>query len=406
MFYQLIKPCKYFFLFCIITSFLSANNTISFSLGSKENSLFWYEINNFGINGSNQLLLSSKFNYGDKSSFHLGVQSKISHTSFSNTYIEYQINEKNLLKAGRYYRDFSNYLNDNLSSGSMLISQNSEALPKVGYVGHHSLKNINVYFKYGLAHAQFDKNENYSSPPFLHEKFLYIYLSKNDYSFGLGLVHEAIWGGTTNFGKQPATFEDFFRIFRASHGDEDAHIGDQVNALGNHLGIWDFIFTKKINSKSKIKIYHQHIFEDDSGFKFKNNNDGLWGIEILLNDTNLLFEYLDTSHQSGYDTKIGNDSYYNHNIYNEGWSYRGNTLGNPFIAHKKNIPVQLAHFGFAKKFNSLNVSILFTEKTPISKSDLFLLSIDKKFSNVYFGIGLGNSIDNKISLSSFFSLSF
>lgn len=406
MFYQLIKQCKYFVLFCVITSFLSANNTISLSLSSKENSLFWNEINNFGINASNQLFHSSKINYDDKYSFHLGIQSKISQTSFSNTYIEYQINEKNLLKAGKYYRDFSNYLNDDLSSGSMLISKNSEALPKVGYVGRHSLKHNNAYFKYGLAHAKFDKNKNYSRPPFLHEKFLYVYLSRNDYSFGLGLVHEAIWGGTTNFGKQPATFEDFFRIFRASHGDEDAHVGDQINALGNHLGIWDFIFTKKIDSESEIKFYYQHIFEDDSGFKFKNKNDGLWGIEIVLKATNLLFEYLDTSHQSGYNTIIGNDSYYNHKNYNEGWSYRGNTLGNPFISHKKNTPIQLTHFGFAKEFNSFNVSLLLTEKTPTSKSNLFLLSINKQFSNAYFGFGIGNSIDNKISLKSSFTLGF
>ena len=75
MFYQLIKQCKYFVLFCVITSFLSANNTISLSLSSKENSLFWNEINNFGISASNQLLLASKINYDDKYSFHLGIQS-------------------------------------------------------------------------------------------------------------------------------------------------------------------------------------------------------------------------------------------------------------------------------------------------------------------------------------------
>ncbi len=406
MFCQLIKICKYFVLSCIITSFLSANNTISLSISSNNNNLFWSEANNYGISGKNQLFLFSKFNYGSKTTFHLGIQSKLTHTSFSNTFIEYKINKKNFLKAGKYYRDFSDYLNDNLSSGSMLLSHNTEALPKIGYIGHYFLELNNVHLKYGLAHAQFDTNKNYSQPPFLHEKFIYIFLSKNNYNFGVGLVHEAIWGGTTNFGKQPATFDDFFRIFRASHGDEDAYIGDQINALGNHLGIWDFILTKKINSESEIKFYYQHIFEDDSGFKFKNKNDGLWGLEIVLKDLNLLFEYLDTSHQSGFGTSTGNDSYYNHNIYNEGWSFKGNTLGNRFISHTKNIPVQLTHFGFSKKFDLLNVSLLFTEKTIFSKNNLYLLKAEKQFSNLYFGLGLGNSIDNEISLRSFFTLSF
>ena len=39
---------------------------------------------------------------------------------------------------GRYYRDYSRYLNDELSSGSILISNNAQAMPKIGVVSNKS----------------------------------------------------------------------------------------------------------------------------------------------------------------------------------------------------------------------------------------------------------------------------
>ena len=32
----------------------------------------------------------------------------------------------------------------------------------------------------------------------LHEKFIYLNVNKNQYSYGIGLVHEAMWGGSSS----------------------------------------------------------------------------------------------------------------------------------------------------------------------------------------------------------------
>ena len=40
-----------------------------------------------------------------------------------------------------------------------------------------------------------------------------------------------------------------------------------------------FCFINLFNEKN-VKVYYQHLFEDDSGFRFKNKYDGLWGIEF------------------------------------------------------------------------------------------------------------------------------
>ena len=43
---------------------------------------------------------------------------------------------------------------------------------------------------------ELDKNNTYKSSPYLHEKFFYLKRDgKNE--FGLGLVHEAVWAGST-----------------------------------------------------------------------------------------------------------------------------------------------------------------------------------------------------------------
>ena len=71
-----------------------------------------------------------------------------------------------------------------------------------------------------------------------------------------------------------------------------------LNAIGNHLGMTELFFQKNNNNQT-LKLYYQHFFEDTSGLRFRNEIDGLWGIELknYIPDTVILFEYLDTTHQ-------------------------------------------------------------------------------------------------------------
>jgi hypothetical protein len=78
-------------------------------------------------------------------------------------------------------------------------------------------------------------------------------------------------------GKFPSSFNDFWKVFISADG-EKLEGQPHANALGNHLGIWDFYYSKK-NKSNIFKFYYQHFFEDTSGLRFQNRFDGLWGFE-------------------------------------------------------------------------------------------------------------------------------
>ena len=72
-------------------------------------------------------------------------------------------------------------------------------------------------------------------------------------------------------------FNDFWKVFISADG-EKVEGQPHANALGNHLGIWDFYLNKK-NKSNVLKFYYQHFFEDTGGLRFQNRSDGLWGFE-------------------------------------------------------------------------------------------------------------------------------
>ena len=176
--------------------------------------------------------------------------------------------------------------------------------------------NQDLWVKGGFSHGWFSKGE-YVQAPFLHEKYLYIRKNiSNHSSFTLGLVHQAMWAGETEkHGKQPQSFSDYLRVVIPRPASKSGFIGEQVNILGNHLGVWDVSYT--INRKSKsFKLYYQHPFEDKSGayqhffdeLKNKklpvNSFDGLFGIEVKNNDSmisSLLYEYINTMYHHGFN---------------------------------------------------------------------------------------------------------
>ena len=274
--------------------------------------------------------------------------SPITKIYFNESFIKHSLSDNTIFKFGRYYRDFSTYLIDDLSSGSLLISHNAQAMPKIGLMTTYVIKkNNNISFDFGIAHAMFNKNEVYQKNPLLHEKFLYINIKNKNYLGSIGFVHEAMWGGDIDSnhkfsGKQPSSFSDFLKVLISADGPADF---PHANALGNHLGIWDFSFQKKNNDKI-LKLYYQHLFEDTSGLRFQNKTDGLWGLELTryFLDTTILFEYINTTNQS-INPPYVKEQYYNHDLYASGWSYKGLTLGNPFIDHLNAVDIAALHLG-------------------------------------------------------------
>ncbi len=91
-------------------------------------------------------------------------------------------------------------------------------------------------------------------------------------------------------------------------------------------------------------MYRQSIYEDGSLFYLSNIADGLAGISWAAKGTGqglrrVVLEYLQTTNQGGpYSAKEGlkdelrgQDNYFNNGVYNDGWVYREQTIGTPFL---------------------------------------------------------------------------
>ena len=133
-------------------------------------------------------------------------------------------------------------------------------------------------------------------------------------------------------------------------GTEDRTDGltsfDYANRVGNHLGSIDVAVAVRL-TKFSLFAYRQSIFDDGSLFYLTNIADGLHGLRIRLPKPDalvhdLVLEFLNTSSQGGalfsYDgggANRGNDNYFNHGQFRDGWSYRGQTIGTPFITPQR-----------------------------------------------------------------------
>ena len=370
---------------------------IKTKINPTESEYWWLEKNNFGITPSNFDLQTKWKLQTLKTSYVINIffqsDNKKNNIYLNESFIKYHISDETFLRIGQYYRDFSNYLNDEISSGHMLISQNAKPMPKIGFVTSKKFKKTEkVNFQIGMAHGFFDRDDYYIEAPFLHEKFIYMHIKNKNYRFSWGLVHEAIWAGANPDRKFPNSLKDFIKVMIAEDGFDEGIVTHQ-NALGSHLAIWDFL-VQKINDDKFWKLYYQHIFEDTSGLRFKNRFDGLWGFEIVnyIPNTSFLFEYLITSNQLRNPPYV-NERYYRNYQYKLGWTYNNYTLGNPYINppelenHLAINPVDVFHIGIKGEFLSNDYKIKIGRKTNISDKFQYQFSIDRNI-NDKFNIGL------------------
>ncbi len=320
-----------------------------FSNNSIDKTPFWAKVNRWGVSPPyknkplNLVNISFQRYLSQSTQFIVGIEGtglrERSHFINSELYVGFLHKWLTLLGGRKKNTLGENYLP--LSLGSMVVGSNALPLPRVSLSipDYHlfKFKNIPIKIKGGLSHGWLDKGM-YLEAPILHEKWLYFSFEKNNFSGHLGLVHEAIWGGTTNkFGAQPTSFKDFIRVFFLRGGSSSAIIDEQIHTLGNHLGIWDLgVRIKK--SSFDYHLYLQHPFEDQSGAHWLlNYPDGLWGLSVHAKNkkgwvTDFLMELLYTMHQSGSEgSDYGRDDYYNNYLYKGGWVYKGKVIGNPMF---------------------------------------------------------------------------
>ncbi|MDR1369921.1 MAG: capsule assembly Wzi family protein [Dysgonamonadaceae bacterium] len=285
---------------------------------------------------------------------------------------------------------YNSILYKNLSLGDFTYSPNARPIPEINL---DVPEFVTVPYTKGILQAKgnfavgkstdsryiertVQHGKDYAKDILWHHKSLAIRLYDPKQHFPLslifGVVHAAQWGGWTSkddLGKLPHSFHDFFRIITGKGGGDDASLGEQINVLGNHQGTYNLKFGYT-NRDFDIAVYKQHYFDDPSGMEYANWRDGIWGAECALNNLTYLkkivVEYFNTTNQSGtmhflnHDRPNtrggGNDDYYNHTNYINGWSHWGRALGNPLITSPeynkdgelffKNNRVKAIHLGF------------------------------------------------------------
>lgn len=319
---------------------------------------YWHQVNRLGALTNTPSISFSLIR--KKQSLEFALKSIIYNNKWNKSliqigYLSKKINDYEL-KIGRWNEKLTS--ESILSTGSLIRGNNTIPIPQITFLlpNYKKIQMLKTQFfiKGGYSHGWLSKG-SYIKAPFLHEK--YFYLKKhfnNQVELEVGIFHEAIWGGQTiEYGLQPQNFSDYLRVVFGQSGSKDAYLGEQINVLGNHLGIWD-VSIKKIYHSKQYKFYFQHPFEDKSGafqyffdelkqFKIpKNSFDGLFGFELNHKDrklfSTLVYEYLNTMHQSGSlsasksDSTYGRDNYFNHYIYQSGWTYKNKIIGNPLFS--------------------------------------------------------------------------
>jgi hypothetical protein len=181
---------------------------------------------------------------------------------------------------------------------------------------------------------------------YFHQKSLYIRLGKADWRLKLygGFNHQVYWGNEqaaygSNFKLSPA--ETFFHVVTGkAYGTK----GVPTSKIGNQLGSIDLGAEYDFEAV-KVMIYRQNFYDVGALSKLANINDGLNGLSIENKKygdktsgfawKKVLFEFFYSKDQAGYPwstfTKSGDEDYYNNFYYVNGWSYKSQGLGNPFI---------------------------------------------------------------------------
>ncbi|RMB63825.1 hypothetical protein EAX61_00075 [Dokdonia sinensis] len=256
------------------------------------------------------------------------------------------------------------------TNGNILWSGNARAIPGIVVEAPEPIKlSKTIAVDYGLGNY-FLNDDRYVGNTMVHYKRLGLHIAVNEKSTFKGtLQHYAQWGGTSPIaGKLPAGFSDFIKIFLAQNADADAPEGDQQNALGNHLGSYNFEYEYK-GVSGALEAYHQHLFEDGSGTAFKNFPDGVWGLTYAPKVgvlTRILYEFVHTTDQSSADqpSVSAGDNYFSNKVYRSGWTYDGRTIGIPFILLNpetglgiSNNRIKAHHLGGSFTFDTITVNL-------------------------------------------------
>ena len=340
---------------------------VLFSTSSQPQLPFWLVTNQFGVMDPMSSSGLARFNSiwtldkGNTFSYSVGVDvigraSENSSLFFQQLYAEANLGPF-LLHAGRKQRT-TGETHQSLSLGSMLISGNAAPVTQVSISwpefvtvpGTGEFVGLRGYLGHGWI-----EGDRVVDDVLLHEKSLYLRLGLPRWPVEVraGLLHYTMWGGFSSRpgreGALPSSFSDFFRVFFIQGAAEDFEIdGEITNVLGNSLGAYDFSVRIYLPSL-EIITYRQFYLEDTVSLGFRNGWDGLWGLGVTFKKgtwiKDVLWEHVNTKRQSSKKDELrGTDNYYNHFVYESGWTHRGFSLG---------MPLMLTGTGYAGVINNI-----------------------------------------------------
>ncbi|WP_165921853.1 capsule assembly Wzi family protein [Natronoflexus pectinivorans] len=214
------------------------------------------------------------------------------------------------LTAGRHIFD-PIFTETNSGHGSYLFGDNNRPITRVtaGIPQYTKLPFPfgRIEIRGGISHGWLDDANDfrYHKEVLLHEKFAYIRWDANKIQPYAGINHSAFMGGyyfrndAYTDSKIPI---DFMATFFAS-GSEKIGGGEETNAAGAHMGLYDFGLYWR-SPVGRFHIYYQAPFADGSGMRvLQRNIDQIAGVNWHPRNStflkNLTVEWINTRHQSG-----------------------------------------------------------------------------------------------------------
>lgn len=247
-----------------------------------------------------------------------------------------------------------------LSSGAFAVSGNSLGIPKM-QISIPDFFTIPIFgglfaFKGNFAHGWVGNaivlRLNDSVGPlktFFHQKSFYGRFGKPEWKWKLfgGFSHQVYYGSEYEYYGSNYTLSDLERYWYIISGKKYGNTIIPTSKIGNHLGSIDLGFEYNFKN-ARLFAYHQFFYDIGALGHLANVRDGLSGISFtnrkISGNANfvwkkILLEFLYSKNQAGElwspYTPSGDENYYNSDVYVDGWSYKGLSLGNPFIATRE-----------------------------------------------------------------------
>jgi hypothetical protein len=218
-----------------------------------------------------------------------------------------------------------------LSSGAMLVSRNAPPVPKlklstpsyldVPLTGGH----VQVRGRWSDGRLS---SERTIEGALLHQKTFYLKLNAPPFAASGGLVQNTTWGGKG----LPHGLTDYLNVVTGNQ----ASTRRDPNRVGNTVAAYDLAL-QYASDDWQFRASRLFYLEDTVSMRLRSPWDGMWGLSLRRTHGHgwidgVLYEHINTIQQDALPgAPRGRASYYNHFLYESGWTYEGTVLGSPLL---------------------------------------------------------------------------